>query len=103
MSAYPRRDEPFPPVYARTFSDFDPALTLHTAPTAPVDAQYLPAELIVQAEATDVLEWTDIEGTVNSITFTAATAGLHRLRIPAATLTANTTVTAVTVLWSQAG
>jgi FtsP/CotA-like multicopper oxidase with cupredoxin domain len=100
MSAYPVTDERYPPVYQRTFTDFDPALTLHST-SAPTNAQYLPAELIVNHDTADVLEWTDVDGVTNTITF--ASAGVTRLRIPAVTITTNTTVVSVTVCWSGAG
>lgn len=100
MAAYPVSDESYPPVYQRTFSDFDPALTLHST-SAPERAQYLPSELIVNADTGDVLEWTDVEGTVNTITFAAAWFGT--LRIPAVTITANTTVVSLTVCWHGGG
>jgi hypothetical protein len=99
MAAYPVIDNRYPPVYQRTFTTFP--RTLHSA-DAPANAQYLPSKLILQVATGDVLEWTDIDGVTNTITFTAAEAGLHSLRIPAVTLTANTTCN-VTVCWSQKG
>jgi len=102
MAAFVPTDERYPANRQRTFTDFTGGLTLHST-SAPALAQHLPSLLIVQAEATDVLAWTDVDGVTNTITFTAATAGLHQLRIPAVTLTAACTVTAVTVCWNERG
>ena len=100
MAAFVPTDERYPANRQRTFSDFDPALVLHST-DAPAFAQHLPSLLIVNADTADVLEWTDVDDVVNTITFAAA--GLYQLRIPAKTLTANTTVASVTVCWSERG
>jgi hypothetical protein len=100
MAAYIVTDERYPALYQRTFTTFVGGRVLHST-DAPAKAQYLPCLLIVQVAAADVLEWTDESDVTNTITFAAA--GVHQLRIPAKTLTTNTTADSVTVCWSQKG
>jgi sulfite exporter TauE/SafE len=111
MAAYPVIDNRYPPVFFRRFLEATlaaGAVTLHStsAPngTPPgLQAQYLPCQLIVEATAGDDLEITDISGTTVVLSFEAT--GTHVLRMAPVSIggTAASTVTAVTVCWSQKG
>lgn len=105
MSAYPRTDQIYPPTFFRRFTSLGTALVLHAdasnGGSAPTDVNYLPCLLIVEATATDVLQVTDVTGTVSAITFDAT--GTFELRLaPVSIGGASTNVNAVTVCWTQA-
>lgn len=101
MAAYPVTDERYPPIYFRRFTDFDPALVLHST-DAPASAQHLPCQLVVEVGTADQhLDVTDADGVTAAVNFDAV--GTYVLRLAPVTIAITTTVAAVTVCWSQKG
>lgn len=101
MAAYPVTDERYPPTLFTRFTSYVGGLVLHST-NAPLVAQHLPCQLIVEVTTADThLDVTDSAGTAVVINFDAV--GTFVLRLAPVSLQSSTNVAAVTVCWSQTG
>lgn len=94
------RDDAHAPCLFKTFANPTGDQNLHVSSdlggAAPAGINHLPCQIFVEAEAGEILHLEDINGTVNSHTFTAAFYGTIRC---APAVLGDETTASVTVFW----
>lgn len=94
------KDVDYPPSYSTRFVSFGSTITLHGAGgSAPAANLNLPCQVFIEHDAGQVFAYKDGDTTTKSITFKVT--GNTGIRMAPSTIETTTTVTAVTVWWTQ--